>query len=94
MCFFPQENTRELQTYRNQLTPFLKSVMEALNIELENNEIERRTRQRKKTLCEEIIRGAGSLTTVGLSQSLPNLSTLRLEHDQLALNLRLDNFVY
>ena len=88
MCFYPQEDTRQLEMYRKKLTRFEKSVKDALNFELENDFIDP---GQKKTILDRIIRQAGSVRTSsrpGSSQGSIE-STLRMEHDQLALNLRL-----
>ena len=70
--------------------------MKALNFELENDrETSTPVNQRRKTLVDEIIRRARSIpatNTFRLSQSMPTGNTLQMEHYQLALNLRFDNF--
>ena len=89
-CFYPQEDKRRLESHRNQLTPFLKSVMQALNFELDNDDTHKHTEKRKiNILLEEIIREARSLSTTYthiLTYNLQTLNTLQLEHNQLALN--------
>ena len=90
MCFYPQEDTRQLEFYRGQLTPFSKSVMKALKFELENDDIYCIQKQESKaTICEDIIREAISLTnSTQFGSSLPTSSTLAKELDLLALNMK------
>ena len=88
MSFYPQEDIRQLEMYRKKLTRFEKSVKAALNFELENNFVDP---GQKKTIMDRIIRQAGSVRASSRSDSSQGSigSTLRMEHDQLALNLRL-----
>ena len=90
MCFYSQDDTRQLETQRSQLTPFLKSVMNALKFELENDGLHDSDikNQRKKTLFEEIIHEASISCSFDSFESSSKLNTLQMEQHQLALNLK------
>ena len=82
--FFPQEDKEQLMACRSQLTPFLKLIMKALDGSGNQSETER------KSLCDEIIREARTLTTSPIPASLQsssNSNTLQMEHNLLKLNL-------
>ena len=54
MSFFPQEEPANLKFLRNELTPFLKAVSEALSIELEKSQVKEKN-QLKEALFDRIL---------------------------------------
>ena len=86
-CFYPQEDNQQLNQYRSQLCSFLRLTMEALSIELDSSSCE----SYLQSVCENIIREAQNLPPNYTSTSLQSSSTqntLRMEHNQLRLNLQ------
>ena len=90
LTFFPQEDSEQLLALRNNLTPFLKAVTEALSLELEDLESPVCDIQDvRQDLCDKIIQNVpAENSTSNFCSNLSQASyTLQLEFDQL-LNLR------
>ena len=94
LCFYPQEgvNRTQLKQMRQNLSPFLKSIIKALNFELVDvyrSESVKEYKDRQNSICEEIIqalRSGSSLSNHIRSSTSRSLNTLQLEHDRLGLN--------
>ena len=90
LCFYPQEDARLLETYRNKLTKFQKSALKALTFELENDGPDTDDLiQEKEDLCDEIIHEASLLSNtavISLTQNYSVQNTLGMENRKLALN--------
>ena len=81
----PQEDSAQLSLLRNNLTPFLKAITEALSIELEQKDNLVRLVKEKKDIFARILQNlpAENSTSSLLVNWTGASSTLKLEFEQL-----------
>ena len=81
----PQEDSAQLSLLRNNLTPFLKAITEALSIELEQKDNLVRLVKEKEAIFAKIIQNlpAENSTSSLLVNWTGASSTLKLEFEQL-----------